>query len=87
MKKHYVSHLQNQRKNTCNYASNWIGNEGFWVFELACEECGKSAAECLKSDDVACVCKHFRKGECDKNQCAQHYKRPPRKRKKSEILA
>ena len=62
-------------------SSSWIGNEGFWGFELECEECGKSAAECLKSDDVEYVCKHCRKGEYNKTQCAQHYKRPPMKRR------
>lgn len=63
-------------------SSNWIGNEECWGFELACEECGKSASECLKSDDVVCLCKHCRKGKCNKTQYALHFKRLPRRRKK-----
>ena len=47
-------------------SSDWIGNEGFWKFELICEECGKSASECLKSDDVAPACKNCKKGEYNK---------------------
>jgi len=33
-------------------SSNWIGDKGYWGFGLTCEEFWKSAAECLKSDDV-----------------------------------
>ena len=76
--------LQNLSLHACEMvdkSSNWIGNQGFWGFELACEDCGKSADDCLKRHDVVHVCKHCRKGECNKTRCALHCEIPPRKSK------